>query len=65
MCLAKPIALNLSDKEVVGDDLFRELVPINVSKTSSVYSEKKDAYLREIKDKVDKANEELELIGFD
>uniref|UniRef100_A0A0R3TXX1 Tyrosine-protein phosphatase domain-containing protein n=1 Tax=Rodentolepis nana TaxID=102285 RepID=A0A0R3TXX1_RODNA len=46
--LAKPTAFDYTDPEVIGEDIFKDLLPLKTLKASSVYSEKKADFLRKV-----------------
>lgn len=58
--LVKPIPFSVSDPEVIGHDIFGQLVPLEAHVTTSVYSDKKDKLLRDIGLKIEEKNEDLE-----
>lgn len=58
--LVKGIPFSVSDPEVLGTDIFRRLVPIEVYETTSIYSDKKDNMLRDVAKKIEDKNMELE-----
>lgn len=58
--MVKPIGFDPCDSSVAGEDLFRELLPTDVVKAISLYSEEKNRYKREILDEVMKKDAELE-----
>ncbi|VUZ57207.1 unnamed protein product [Hymenolepis diminuta] len=47
-CLAKPTPFDYTDREVIGEDIFKDLLPLKTLKASSVYSEKKADFLRKV-----------------
>ena len=60
--MVKPLSFDPCDPSVAGDDLFRELLPNDVVKTVSMYSEEKDRFKREILDLVAQKDSELEWV---
>lgn len=58
--LSKPVGFNPCDPSVIGDDLFNSLLPTDVIKTISLYSEEKSKLKRGILAKVDRRDQELE-----
>ena len=58
--LVKGIPFSVSDPEVLGTDIFRRLVPIEVYETTSIYSDKKDNMLRDVAKRIEEKNMELE-----
>lgn len=58
--LVKPIPFSVSDPQVLGRDIFGNLVPIEVHVTSSLYTDRKDNLLREIGRNIEDKNTELE-----
>lgn len=57
--LVKPIGFDPCDRSVSGEDLFAALLPSNVIKAISIYSEEKAKYKREIVNKADLRTEQL------
>uniref|UniRef100_A0A914VNV6 BRO1 domain-containing protein n=1 Tax=Plectus sambesii TaxID=2011161 RepID=A0A914VNV6_9BILA len=60
VALVKPIGFDPLDPAISGDDLFATLVPINVLKSVSLYSEEKAKYMRAVNEKVDSKDQELQ-----
>uniref|UniRef100_A0A0N5B0B1 BRO1 domain-containing protein n=1 Tax=Syphacia muris TaxID=451379 RepID=A0A0N5B0B1_9BILA len=58
--MVKPIPFDPTDRSVSGDDLFAALLPMNVLKAVSVYSEEKAKFKREVTEKIRVKDEELE-----
>ncbi|KAL3121124.1 hypothetical protein niasHT_005384 [Heterodera trifolii] len=58
--MVKPLGFDPCDPSIVGEDLFRELLPTDVVKTVSMYSEEKDRLKRELLAKVGQCDAELE-----
>nr|CAD2171810.1 unnamed protein product [Meloidogyne enterolobii] len=58
--MVKPLSFDPCDPSIAGDDLFRELLPNDVVKTISLYSEEKNKFKREILDLVAQKDSELE-----
>lgn len=58
--LVKSIPFSVADPDVIGADIFKRLVPIEAHEVASLYSERKDALLRETRIKIDAKNQELE-----
>ncbi|KAF7630759.1 BRO1 domain-containing protein [Meloidogyne graminicola] len=58
--MVKPLSFDPCEPSVAGDDLFRELLPTDVIKTVSMYSEEKDKFKREVLDLVAQKDSELE-----
>lgn len=58
--MVKPIGFDPCDRSVSGDDLFAALLPTNVLKGVSMYSEEKAKLMRNIREKIDKKDVELE-----
>lgn len=58
--MAKPIGFDPCDQSVGGDDLFRALLPTDVVKAVSLYSEEKSKFKRALFDKIESKDEELE-----
>lgn len=59
VCLVKALAINFSDPEVSGPDIFSRLVPMGAHEASSLYSEEKAKLLRSIVTKAEEKNTEL------
>lgn len=57
--LVKGIPFSVSDPEISGPDIFAGLVPIEAHETASIYSDRKDSILREVRAKIDHKNQEL------
>ena len=57
--LVKGIPFSVADPEVSGIDIFRRLIPIEAHEMASIYSQKKDQILRDVRTKIDHKNEEL------
>ncbi|KAM7537708.1 hypothetical protein Aperf_G00000077665 [Anoplocephala perfoliata] len=47
-CLAKPTPFDHADPAVIGEDIFKDLLPLKTLKAASVYSEKKADFLRKV-----------------
>lgn len=60
--MVKPLGFDPCDPSIVGEDLFRELLPTDVVKTVSMYSEEKDRLKRELLAKVGQCDAELECV---
>ncbi|KAH9283422.1 Tyrosine-protein phosphatase non-receptor type 23 [Echinococcus granulosus] len=58
-CLAKPSAFDHTDPAVIGEDIFKDLLPIETLEASSVYSEMKADFLRNILTEVEEKDSEL------
>lgn len=58
--LVKPIGWNPMDISISGVDLFKELLPTDVIKVVSIYSEEKLKLKRDIFKKIEKKDVELE-----
>lgn len=58
--LSKPVGFNPCDPSIIGADLFNSLLPTDVIKTISLYSEEKSKLKRGILAKVDQRDQELE-----
>lgn len=58
--LGKPIGWNVMDPSIAGTDLFNGLLPTDVVKVVSLYSEEKMKLKRDICLKVEQKDEELE-----
>jgi tyrosine-protein phosphatase non-receptor type 23 len=58
--MVKPIGFDPCDSSILGEDLFQSLLPIDVIKSISVYSEEKNKLKREITSKIDAKNKHLE-----
>ena len=58
--MVKPIGFDPCDRSVSGDDLFAALLPANVLKGVSMYSEEKAKLKRKIIEKIEKKDMELE-----
>lgn len=58
--MVKPLSFDPCDPSIAGDDLFCELLPTDVIKTISMYSEEKNKFKREILDLVAQKDSELE-----
>ncbi|VDM17271.1 unnamed protein product [Hydatigera taeniaeformis] len=58
-CLAKPTPFNHTDPDVIGEDIFKDLLPIETLEASSIYSEMKADFLRKILTEVEEKDSEL------
>ncbi|KAL5110881.1 Protein Malvolio [Taenia crassiceps] len=58
-CLAKPTAFDHTDPAVIGEDIFKDLLPIETLEASSVYSEMKADFLRNVLTEVEEKDSEL------
>ncbi|KAH3680658.1 hypothetical protein WICMUC_000215 [Wickerhamomyces mucosus] len=58
----KPININDHSQigEIVGDDIFEKIIPVNIHEKLSLYSEEKAQILRDELNKLDISNKELE-----
>ncbi|KAH7689665.1 tyrosine-protein phosphatase non-receptor type 23, partial [Aphelenchoides avenae] len=56
----KPIGFDPCDYSISGEDLFKALLPTNVIKAVSLYSEEKAKFRRNVIDKVEKKDGDLE-----
>lgn len=62
VAMVKPIGFEPTDRSVAGDDLFAALLPMNVLKSVSMYSEEKAKFKRAILERVEAKDKELELV---
>ncbi|KAI3420945.1 Tyrosine-protein phosphatase non-receptor type 23 [Globodera pallida] len=60
VAMVKPIGFDPCDPSIGGADLFHALLPIDVVKAVSMYSEEKDRLKRELLEKVSRCDSELE-----
>ena len=58
--MVKPIAFDPCDPSIAGDDLFQALLPTDVVKAISLDSEHKNNYRKEMLNKVQQKDAELE-----
>lgn len=59
----KPIGFDPCDYSISGEDLFKALLPTNVIKAVSLYSEEKAKFRRNVIDKVEKKDGDLEYVN--
>ncbi|VDK36542.1 unnamed protein product, partial [Anisakis simplex] len=52
VAMVKPIGFEATDRSVAGDDLFSALLPMNVLKSVSLYSEEKAKYKRDVLERI-------------
>ena len=57
--LVKPIEFSISDKSVLGTDIFSKLVPMSILEGSSLYSEVKANLLRSVCESIQEKDKEL------
>lgn len=57
--MVKAIAFDPTDRSVAGPDLFASLLPLNVVKSVSLYSEEKAKFKRSILEKVAEKDKKL------
>ena len=57
--VAKPTPFDATNETLYGADLFASIVPMEVHKMNSVFSEKKADLLRQVNDMVASKDEEL------
>uniref|UniRef100_F1KR77 Tyrosine-protein phosphatase non-receptor type 23 n=1 Tax=Ascaris suum TaxID=6253 RepID=F1KR77_ASCSU len=60
VAMVKPIGFEPTDRSVAGDDLFAALLPMNVLKSVSMYSEEKAKFKRAILERVEAKDKELD-----
>uniref|UniRef100_A0A915CHQ0 BRO1 domain-containing protein n=1 Tax=Parascaris univalens TaxID=6257 RepID=A0A915CHQ0_PARUN len=60
VAMVKPIGFEATDRSVAGDDLFAALLPMNVLKSVSMYSEEKAKFKRAILERVEAKDKELD-----
>ncbi|VDM43267.1 unnamed protein product, partial [Toxocara canis] len=58
--MVKPIGFEPTDRSIAGDDLFAALLPMNVLKSVSMYSEEKAKLKRAVFDRVEAKDRELD-----
>lgn len=58
--MVKAVGFDPTDKSISGPDLFAALLPGNVLKSLSVYSEEKAKFKRALLEEIEEKNKELE-----
>ncbi|XP_047736365.1 tyrosine-protein phosphatase non-receptor type 23 isoform X2 [Hyalella azteca] len=58
--LVKEIPFSMTDPDISGPDIFRNLIPIEAHQASSLYSEEKASLLRSLGARLQEKNDELE-----